>query len=525
MEPERIPELIGGRWQVERLLGEGEMGRVYQAHHSVHGTRVAVKLIDVPSGDSALRKRALQSATALSVLASSHTVRLLDVGQEDDVVFLVHEFVDGRSLGELIPVSLGHALLVAWGVTDALVDAHRNGFIHRDIKPDNVLIPRRPDGSMDFSASKLLDFGVAGILEIDRSGLSRTSAGQFFGTPLYMSPEQARGEPQTIATDIYGVGALLYTMLFGRPPFQADNITTLLMAILSEEPSFPSSPAISPTVIRFIGSCLAKDPKARPLSAEGVRHSLEILLGVVYGPPGPPFQVAAQFPAPQRSASAELPSPVAAAPSSTPLPAVPTRGGLSRTQASGIGRERSAASPGSFRVAGIAGGILAVAAVAAVAIVLAFVPVPPMLAAGLGGAAALAVSWGLALLVHRSIERRRPPLGSAIGTLLGRANSSVDLSKSLAIDISQLVETCRRVDQRFLAKTIALMLTEYDKASASSDRQTALMKAVELMEKLQSRLAPWYVRHQTLISWGIGIAGTVAAAAKTVRELLAVAKH
>jgi hypothetical protein len=148
-----------------------------------------------------------------------------------------------------------------------------------------------------------------------------------------------------------------------------------------------------------------------------------------------------------------------------------------------------------------------------------------MVAAGLVAAAALAGSWGLAWLVHRAIERRRPPLGSALGTLLGRANSSIDLSKSLAIDIGKLVEACRQIDQQILAKTLALMLGEYDKASASSDRQAALMKAVELMEKLQSRLAPWYVRHQTLISWGIGIAGTAAAAGKTVRELLTVAKH
>jgi len=193
---------------------------------------------------------------------------------------------------------------------------------------------------------------------------------------------------------------------------------------------------------------------------------------------------------------------------------------LSTTQAQSGGGKRSAKV--GLRVLGIAFGTAAIVVSASHRV---FGPVPPMLAAFVGAVAALALSWGLAWFVHRSIERRRPPLGTAIGTLLGRANSSVDLSKSLAIDISQLVEACRRLDQQILAKTLALMVGEYDKASASSDRQAALMKAVELMEKLQSRLAPWYVRHQTLISWGIGIAGTAAAAAKTVRELLAVAKH
>jgi serine/threonine-protein kinase len=201
-ERERVPQTIAGRWQVEKLLGRGGMGTVYKARHVLTGVSAAVKVIPILEEGVGQRERALKAA-AVSALQSPHTVRLLDVGEESKFVFLVHELVEGQSLRELIPLNLRDALVVALGVSDALADAHRNGFIHRDIKPTNVIVPWRADGSLDFTSSKLLDFGVAGFLEPDGRGASRTGAGQLFGTPLYMSPEQARGEPQTVAWERY----------------------------------------------------------------------------------------------------------------------------------------------------------------------------------------------------------------------------------------------------------------------------------------------------------------------------------
>jgi hypothetical protein len=131
----------------------------------------------------------------------------------------------------------------------------------------------------------------------------------------------------------------------------------------------------------------------------------------------------------------------------------------------------------------------------------------------------VAASWLAAYVVHRAIEKRRVPLAGTVAAVLGHAHAVDDLSKSLAFDVEQLIEVCRSLDQHMLAKTLALMIGEYDKARESEDRQAALMKAVELMEKLHEKLAPWYVKRQTVLTWGVGVLGSVFSAAKTLGEL------
>ena len=140
-------------------------------------------------------------------------------------------------------------------------------------------------------------------------------------------------------------------------------------------------------------------------------------------------------------------------------------------------------------------------------------------ALALGG---LAVSWLAGYLIHRAIEARKPALAQTVADVLGRAQLVDNLSQSLALDVEKLIETCNSLDQSMLAKTLGLMLGEYNSAVASEDRQAALMKAVELMDKLHHKLAPWYVKHQILLTWGVGLVGAALSAAKTIGEILSV---
>ena len=478
-----------------RKLGEGGLGGVYEATSESHAERVAVKFVRTPKAAPEMFARARAEYQALATLTSKHVARVGDFGRvADDAVFIVQEFVDGTTLHHLLPLPLSDALVVARGVADALADAHGHGFIHRDIKPRNVIIPRDPrkDGELDFASAKLLDFGVAGLLDQRHEGRSTTLAGQIFGTPIYMSPEQVGGKPQTPSTDVYGLGVLLYEMIYGRPPFGADSAVGLFAAILGRPAELPDTPMVPPGVRAFVASCLAKNGEDRPADGSAAQREINGLIEQ--------FDV--------RVTGASVP---AASAFSTRI-AAPVGMPVAGTPSSWTARAKQRwpwLVAGGLTLLGI--GALVVAAHHS-----------RWLAVGMLG---LATSWGLAWLVHRWIAGRRPPVGSAVATLLGRATALDDLTKSLALDVGKLVEACRQIDEQILAKTLALMIGEYDKANASSDRQAALMKAIDLMEKLQKRLSPWYVRHQALLSWSIGLLGSILSALKITRELWVVVMH
>ena len=496
------PELVGGKYRVQRKLGEGGLGAVYEAVHEQLGTRVAIKLVRTAGADSATRERMLAEYRSVARLSSQHVVRMLEFGEVENAIYIVQELIDGVTLEKLVPLPLRTALMVARGVADGLADAHQNGFIHRDIKPTNVIIPRE-GGQLAFASAKLLDFGVAGYLDRQHQGRNTTMAGQFFGTPLYMSPEQARGERQTTAADVYGLGVLLYEMLYGRPPFVGTGFAEVLFAIMSQPLVLPDTPAIPPAVRSFLQRCMAKEAEERPMDGRAVLAEMDSLLEPAVNPP-----------VGVRSAGPVI----AAAPMAQPAAASTRATDSSFTVADSSGSPLVAKSS-TGRVGWLIAGGASLVGVAALVFV---VKRAGWIALGLGG---LAVSWGLAWLVHHWIEKRRPPLGTAVLSLLGRATALEDLTKSLALDVGKLVEACRQLDDQILAKTLALMIGEYDKANASADRQGALMKAVELMEKLQRRLSPWYVRHQALLSWGIGVAGTVLSTFKTVHEIWPLVKR
>ena len=270
-------------YRIERKLGEGGMGAVYLAEDTRLGRRVALKVLheDV-SADAGRRARFEREARAVASLNHPNIVTLHAVEESEGLRFLAMELVDGRRLTEAIPRN-GLALdtLLDWSlaVTDALVAAHHQGVVHRDLKPDNVMITA--DGRV-----KVLDFGLAKLREASLEGnltalptTSVTAEGKIVGTVAYMSPEQAEGKPLDHRSDVFSFGVVLYEMSTGRRPFQGDTPISTISAILKDTPPPPQevNPALPRHLGRIVRRCLAKEPERRYQSTDDLRNELREL--------------------------------------------------------------------------------------------------------------------------------------------------------------------------------------------------------------------------------------------------------
>jgi serine/threonine protein kinase/tetratricopeptide (TPR) repeat protein len=225
-----------GAYRLVARIGAGAMGDVYEAHDQKLDRRVAIKLIAKHlAGDSNRLRRFSHEARAASSLNHPNIVVVHDFGELDDRPFIVTEFVEGETLRARIkrgPVAVSDAVAIALQVAGALAAAHARELVHRDIKPENVMV--RPDGYI-----KIVDFGLAKLARVERvagAATFDTQPGQMAGTPCYMSPEQARGLDVDASTDTWSLGALLYEMIAGRPPFQGLTTADVLAAVLTAEP-------------------------------------------------------------------------------------------------------------------------------------------------------------------------------------------------------------------------------------------------------------------------------------------------
>jgi eukaryotic-like serine/threonine-protein kinase len=226
---------IARRYRLRTLLGVGSMGIVYGGARLKDGKPVAIKVLRSHlrgDGEAILRFQA--EATAASAIGNRHIVEVLDHGRlPDGTAYLVMEHLNGAPLSSLIdgePMPLGRLLHIATQVADALSAVHRSGIVHRDLKPENVLVCRHENGE-DFV--KIVDFGIA------KFGMGQpwlTQVGAIFGTPAYMSPEQAIGEEVDSRTDVYALGVMLYEMACGSLPFNADNARAILAMQATEKP-------------------------------------------------------------------------------------------------------------------------------------------------------------------------------------------------------------------------------------------------------------------------------------------------
>jgi tetratricopeptide (TPR) repeat protein len=268
-----IGQVIDGRYQIVELIGEGGMGRVYRAEQLRLGRSVAVKVLTPEwSAVPQMAKRFEREAIAVAKIDHPNCVSVQDFGQlGDGSLYLVMSYLPGQLLSHAIeeqPFALARALHVTRHILSGLAHAHNAGIIHRDVKPENVMLVSH-EGDPDFA--KLFDFGIVKLIEAEEAQSSKlTTVGQRFGTPCYMSPEQSLGKPVDARTDLYSLTVVLFEMLVGRPPFDADDNESLLVMHAAKTPPTLSEAAkreFPDEIEELIKRGLAKDPDQRFASA------------------------------------------------------------------------------------------------------------------------------------------------------------------------------------------------------------------------------------------------------------------
>ncbi len=216
--------VLDGRFEIIRRIGAGGMGSVYLARQTSMDREVAVKVLHPDRvNDKDARHRFRIEAAAVSRLRNPHTISVFDFGEDQDGgLFLVMELLDGKPLSEIISVSsqvpVDTAVSIVDQVLESLIEAHALGVLHRDLKPDNIFVKEKSDGTVFV---KVLDFGIAKVMGGNVS--SKTFAGVVFGTPAYMSPEQVMGKELDARTDLYALAVMLFEMLVGRVPITGKN--------------------------------------------------------------------------------------------------------------------------------------------------------------------------------------------------------------------------------------------------------------------------------------------------------------
>ncbi len=267
-----IDAVFDGRYRIRRKLGAGGMASVYLAEDEELGRRVAIKILnDRYANDELFVERFRREAKSAAGLSHPNIVSIYDRGEAEGTYYIAMEVIEGRSLKEIIRTSgrlrPAQAIAYARQILSALKVAHRNGIIHRDIKPHNILVG--PEERL-----KVTDFGIA------RAGVSQmTETGSIIGTAQYLSPEQARGAQVTAASDVYSVGIVLYEMLTGTVPFTGDTPVEIAMKHVGETPHPPSAiaPGIPADLDRVVLRALAKNPADRYESAADFDSDLSLI--------------------------------------------------------------------------------------------------------------------------------------------------------------------------------------------------------------------------------------------------------
>jgi len=259
-------DLVGkkvGSFEIAEIIGRGGMGVVYLARDTKLKRSVAVKSIPAAlAGDSTARTRFRREAELLASLNHPNIAVIHDIVEQEDSVYLVLEYIEGETLADRIarePLNLEEALSISRQVAEAVSVAHKKGIVHRDLKPGNIKIT--PEGRV-----KVLDFGLAKAptTQGNKGEITKTQPGRVFGTPAYMSPEQARGKETDHHTDIWSFGCLMYQMLTGRLPFEGETATDTIVNIIERQPDWEALPQDTPANIsKLLQCCLEKDPDRR----------------------------------------------------------------------------------------------------------------------------------------------------------------------------------------------------------------------------------------------------------------------
>jgi tRNA A-37 threonylcarbamoyl transferase component Bud32 len=270
----RIGTLVAGRYHIERALGEGGMAVVYRARNALVDRPVAVKIMNQNlSKDPSLKERFRREAKNASSIAHPNIIEISDYGETDDgTCYLVMELLDGMPLDRMVaqgPMPATQVCSLGLGIARGLARAHDFQVIHRDLKPENVFVSKSAGGKL---VPKILDFGIARSMHDSRL----TNLGQIFGTPQYMAPERVTSIDAGPSADLYALGVMLFEMVTGRLPFQADDVPAFLIMHMQQAPPAPSSlvPSIPRRLEELILSLLAKKPDQRPVDAHQVEREL-----------------------------------------------------------------------------------------------------------------------------------------------------------------------------------------------------------------------------------------------------------
>ena len=268
-----------GRYRLVRRIATGGMGEVWQADDTVLGRRVALKLlVEELAADDRATRRFVREARATARLAHPNVARVFDFGSDGGAPFLVMELLEGETLAARLasgPLGPAEAARVTAAVADALEAAHRLGIVHRDVKPSNVMLTR--DGEV-----KVLDFGIAAAADETHS----TTGSGLYATVAYVSPERVAGEPATPASDVYSLGAVLYELLCGRPPFSGQSPALVARAHLHDQPVpvRQLAPWVPARLAEACQAALAKDPARRPSSAASLAIRLRAAVAATATP-------------------------------------------------------------------------------------------------------------------------------------------------------------------------------------------------------------------------------------------------
>ncbi|MBN2409934.1 MAG: protein kinase [Candidatus Aminicenantes bacterium] len=283
---------FAGRYQVTEELGKGGMGRVYKAFDTEIGEHVALKVLKPEiAADESIVERFRNELKLARRISHRNICRMFDIGRTQDTTYIAMEFVSGEDLKTLLrrvgQLPVRRTVSVSLQVCEGLAEAHRLGVVHRDLKPQNIMIDR--DGN-----ARIMDFGIARSLK----GKGVTEAGVVLGTPDYMSPEQLEGKEADQRSDIYALGAVLYEMVTGEPPFEGDTPLVVAAKHKTENPRDPReiNPQVPEGLSRLILRCLEKDKEARYQSAEELIAGLAAIERALLKTPGTTAAVTKAYP-------------------------------------------------------------------------------------------------------------------------------------------------------------------------------------------------------------------------------------